>query len=76
MRTSNIQFESIVDYLTLVILYLKGLKYSKTELKNITIQFRKIVVRLSERIPASEFNKILGNDIFSKISDLQSFIST
>ena len=76
VRTSNIQFESIVDYLTLVILYLKGLKYSKTELKNITIQFRKIVVRLSERIPASEFHKILGNDIFSKISDLQSFIST
>ena len=74
--TSNIQFESIVDYLTLVILYLKGLKYSKTELKNITIQFRKIVVRLSERIPTSEFHKILGNDIFSKISDLQRFIST
>lgn len=71
---ANISFKSIVDYLLLIVMYLKAFGYSKTELRRLTRDFKQIVTTLNHEIPKSEFNKILGTDIYNKITKLDRYI--
>lgn len=71
---TNVSFKSIVDYLSLIIMYLKALGYSKTELKRLTREFKRIVVDLKNVIPTSEFNRILGTDVLNKLAKIDIYI--
>lgn len=71
---SDISFNSIVDYLSLIVLYLKAFGYSKNELRKLTRQFRDAVKNLENEIPRNEFNKILGTDVYNKIAKIDNFI--
>ena len=71
---TNISFKSIVDYLSLIIMYLKAFGYSKTELKRLTREFKRIIIDLKNVIPTSEFNRILGTDAFNKLKKIDDYI--
>lgn len=71
---ANINFNSIVDYLILVMFLLKSLGYSKTELKTINTQFAKAVDELYSRVDENIYLKVLKSDDKSKIEKLDTYI--
>ena len=73
-RISNIRFNSIVDYFMLIVMYLKGFGYSKTELRRLIRDFEQIVDNLDNEIPKSEFNRILGTNIYHKINSINNYV--
>lgn len=73
-NSTSISFNYIVDYLSLIILYLKAFGYSKKELKKMTKDFKVMVTSLYNEIPRSEFNRILGTDVYNKIRKIDDFI--
>ena len=73
-RIQNIMFNSIVDYFMLLVMYLKGFGYSKTELRRLIRDFKQIVDNLNNEIPRSEFNRILGTNIYHKINSINNYV--
>lgn len=71
----GITFETITDYLILLIYQLKLLKVSKTELKKLIIEFEAIVEKLRGSIPASIFAQIIHTDNNVKIQTLKDYVS-
>lgn len=66
--TKNVQFNTITDYLVLVICLMKKLKFPKMERNRTIKQFQSEVEKLRKAIPIDVFNSILGSDTKLKIS--------
>ena len=73
---NNISFDTITDYLILIIYQLKLLKFSKTELKRIISEFENAVEKLRNSIPINYFNQIIYTDNNNKIKKLKKYISS
>ena len=73
-NNANIIFNSIVDYFMLIVMYLKAFGYSKTELRRLIRDFKQIVDNLNTEIPSSEFNRILGSNIYNKINSISNYV--
>lgn len=71
---SNVKFETITDYLVLIVYQLKLLGVTKTELKKIINEFEELVEKLRKSIPTSIFVQIIHTDHSSKIAQLRKFI--
>ena len=71
---SNVNFETITDYLVLIVYQLKLLGVTKTELKKIINEFEELVEKLRKSIPMSIFVQIIHTDHSSKIAQLRKFI--
>lgn len=71
---NNVEFIYVVDYFILSVLLLKKIGRSKTELKRIIKNFREEVESLRSNIPVSVWNSIMGTDINSKLSRLESYV--
>lgn len=72
----NITFETITDYVVLLIYQLKLLKVSKKDMKRLISDYEMIVSKLRENIPVGIFSQIIHTDNFVKITQLKKFIST
>ncbi len=72
---TGLTFETITDYLVLVIYQLKLFKVTKTETKQVISRFEPIVEMLRGNIPASIFNRIIHTDNNYKIAQLKKFVS-
>ena len=72
----GLTFETITDYLVLVIYQLKLLCVSKTEMKRTISGFEDIVEKLRSNIPTNIFNQIIHTDNHTKITQLKKFVST
>ena len=72
---SNITFDSIVDYIILIVYLLKGLGETKTEIKKFVSEFENIIEEFRNNINVSYYNKIIPTDTRSKINILNIFIS-
>lgn len=70
----NITFDSIIDYLVLIIYYQSSLKITKTEMSSLVRKFNALVKQLQDHVSQSVFDSILGSDIFVKIDQLNKFI--
>ena len=68
-------FETITDYLILVIYQIKLLHVSETEPKETISAFEYIVEKLRLNIPTNIFNQIIYTDNHSKIILLKKFVS-
>ena len=71
----NITFDTIVDYLILVIYFLKNLCVSKTDLRQITSTFEKIINQFRSQINPNIYSRIFYTDTRNKLNKLQQFIS-
>lgn len=70
-----IDFESIVDFLVLLIFLMKIQYTTKTELKRIVSNFDKKREHLYLSIPMHAYSEILGTDARRKIAGLQTYIA-
>ena len=72
---SNITFESITDYIALIVFYLTKLHFNKAEIKTFINNYEKLIKEYSSRIDQGNLDMIFGNDVQQKILDLKSFIN-
>ena len=72
---SNINYNSIIDFLILVVYYQKNLKKSKIEIRKIINQFEVITENLySEVKNSSIYFSLLGSDVKSKLALLRKYV--
>ena len=72
---SNITFDSIVDYIILIVYLLKGLNETKTEMKKFVNEFVNIIEEFRNNIDIRYYNQIIPTDTRNKINNLNIFIS-
>lgn len=72
---ANLTFETITDYLILIIYQTKLLGVSKTEMKHIIIKFTDITEKLRTNIPINVYNQIIHTDNTAKLTLLKQYIS-
>ena len=67
-------FETITDYLVLVVYLLSLLKVSKNEMKRLITSFVEYTEKLRNSIPTSVYNQIIRTDNNAKIRALKKFV--
>lgn len=72
----SITFDTITDYLIMIVYILKLLGSTKTELKRIVRDYEDIVEHLRKAIPTNIFSQIVHTNSTSKVHKLKQFIST
>lgn len=71
----NIRFDSITDYIILIIYQLKLLGVSKMDMKRLIVDYTDCVERLRESIPTNIFNQIIYTDNRQKVDALRAYIA-
>lgn len=74
MKITGINFNTIVDYIILIVYLSKNLKVTKTELNTFVNNFESMANELRDKINISEYNKILYTDTKNKIRLLKDYI--
>lgn len=69
-----ISFDTIVDYIILIVYLLKNLEVSKTDLNKFVTSFEDTVGSFRSSMPTSIFNKIIYPNTHNKILRLKTFI--
>ena len=72
---NNLTFDTITDYLILVIYQLKLLCVSKREIRRMISDFEDVVDKLRTSIPTNIFSQIIHTDNHAKITRLKKYIS-
>lgn len=70
----NITFQTIVDYLILIVYILKNLKTSRTDLTKIVNRFDALVNQSRSQIPINIHTRIFHTDTKVKLNSLRTFI--
>lgn len=73
---SNIKFDTIVDYLILLIFIQKQLLVPKTDLKRIVTRFENLINNFRTQIPISVYHQIFHTNTRNKLNALKIFISS
>lgn len=73
-QVPEIKFESIVDFLVLLVYLLRNQNYSKRELNKSVKEFDEAREKLFSSIPKSSYDEILGSDAKTKIKYLREYI--
>ncbi|MDU1280425.1 MAG: Abi family protein [Clostridium sp.] len=74
MGITNINFETIVDYVILIVYLLKNIQATKLELNAFVSSFEIIINEVRKNIKISEYSKILHTDTRNKINLLKTYI--
>lgn len=72
----NLTFDTITDYIVLIIYQLKLLGVSKTEMKRLLSDYSDSVERLRQSIPISIFNQIIYTDNRQKMNKIKAYIAS
>ncbi|AET70966.1 Abi-like protein [Desulfosporosinus orientis DSM 765] len=70
----NITFQTIVDYLILIIYLQKNLKTSKTDLTKIVNRFELLINQFRSQIPINIYTRIVHTNTRGKLNSLKAFI--
>ena len=70
----DISFDTITDYIILIVFLLKNYGLSKTELNRLIIEFEKSVEDFRMKIPINIFNQIVYTNNVSKVKSLKLYI--
>lgn len=73
-RISNINFNTIVDYLILIVYLLKNLSETKTELNRLVTKFEVMINAFRNQIPINVYNQVFHTDTRNKLNLLKIFI--
>ena len=71
---SNVSFDTMVDYLILIVYIMKILKHSKTELKLFINQFTEACEILRKQVPMNIYSRIVYTDTRRKLNELREFL--
>lgn len=71
----DLTFDTITDYLILIIYQLKLLGITKTEMKRIIANYTEITEKLHNAIPINIYNQIIHTNNNTKIDLLKKFVS-
>lgn len=72
---SNVTFDTITDYLILLVFQLKHININKPELLYVISAFKKATEKLRKQIPTSIYNQIIFTDNSAKIKKLEEYIN-
>lgn len=72
----NITFDTITDYIVLIVYQEKLLGSTKTDMKRLVKDYEERVERLRQSIPISIFNQIIHTDNHQKMKKLREYISS
>ena len=72
----NLSFDTITDYIVLIVYQLKLLGASKTDMRHLLSDYTECVERLRQKIPTSIFSQIIYTDNRRKINKLKIYISS
>ena len=72
----NLSFDTITDYLVIIIYQLKILGVSKTEMKHLLSDYTECVEKLRQNIPINIFNQIIYTDNRQKMNKLKEYIAS
>ena len=72
--SSDITFETISDYIILIVFLLKNFGLTKTELNRFVLDFEKCVEEFRTKIPINIFNQIVYTNNMSKLKKLKLYI--
>ena len=70
----NLTFQTITDYVILIVYILKLIKNTKSDINKIIQEYTKIVEKFRTKIPISPFNQIIYTDNNIKIQSLKTYI--
>lgn len=70
----NITFETIVDYIILIVYMLALFGFKKTEIKKFLREFEMIKEELRKEIPINYYNQIIHSDVNNKLSQVKKFV--
>ena len=70
----NLNFETITDYLVLIVYLLSLLRISKNDSKRLISSYIECTERLRKAIPANVYSQIIRTDNSSKVVALRKFI--
>jgi hypothetical protein len=73
-KVAGITFETIVDYLVLVVYLLKKFQVPFTELRRMILDFQSVLETLRKQLPISIYSQIIHTDTRNKLSLLKEFI--
>jgi len=73
---SGLTFETITDYLVLVVYQLSLLQMSKNDMKRLISSFVECTEKLRKAIPINVYNQIILTDNNTKVAALRKFIKT
>ena len=71
---SNITFDTIVDYLLLIVFILKGLQCNRSIIHNFVSDFERSCENLRKQIPIGIYNQILYTDTRNKLTKIKDYI--
>ncbi|WP_164489653.1 Abi family protein [Rummeliibacillus sp. TYF005] len=71
---NNIDFSDLVDYFILIVLLLKKIGKTKTDLKRLIRNFKDETETLRNQIPVNIFNAIIGTDHNVKLTALEAYV--
>lgn len=74
MHISNINFETILDYVIIIIYLLKNMKCTKTELNIFIVDFEKSINEFRSKVPINMYNQIFYTDTRNKLNSLKSYV--
>ena len=73
---SGLTFETVTDYLVLVVYQLSLIQVSKTDMKRLISSFVECTEKLRKAIPINVYNQIIRTDNNTKIVALRKFIKS
>jgi abortive infection bacteriophage resistance protein len=73
---SGLTFETVTDYLVLVVYQLSLLQMSKNDMKRLISSFVECTEKLRKAIPISVYSQIIRTDNNAKVAALRKFIKT
>ena len=73
IKISNILFNSITDYIILIVYILKKLKVNKNEIKKLINDYEKLINDLRVRVPSNVFHQIILTNDKNKLILLKNF---
>jgi len=71
---NNISFNSIIDYLVLIVYYQKNLGETNKKMRLVIRNVIRIVNKFKQNINKSTFDKILGTDVYNKLISIENYI--
>jgi len=75
LTIDNIKFDTVVDYLILIVYYQVSLGISKTDTNALVRRFNEVVRQFKSQVGQSIFDSTIGTDVFNKIEGMSRFIS-
>lgn len=74
IKSSNIDFSTLTDYILLIAVLLKKYGITKTEINKFINDYEKLIEEFRNKIPINIYNQVVHTNTKTKLCDLRNFI--